>query len=85
MDWYDHYTAIESFLEGLVFWVKSLPTWGMASVISIFSGLSSRLGVIADIACGVVVWNVFGMGWGIFFFGASIICWLVAIGLAAID
>lgn len=85
MDWLDHYTAIESFLKGLVFWVKSLPNWGMASVIAIFSGISSRLGIIADIACGIIVWNVFGMPWGLFFFGVSLICWLIAIGLAVID
>jgi len=77
--------SIDIFLNGLVFWIQALPTWGMVVVMLILSGISSKLGVLANIACGILVWNVFGMPWGLLFLGASAICWLVVIGIAWIE
>jgi hypothetical protein len=57
MDWVDHYKSIEAFLEGLVFWIQMLSTFGKAIVILIFSGISSKLGFLAGIGC----WFWFGV------------------------
>lgn len=80
MDW-----LIGSIFTGFVFWVKSLPHWGIALIIVGFGVISSNFGPVIEIACGIIIWNVFGMGWGLFFFGVSALFFIIPLALVALN
>jgi hypothetical protein len=84
METFEYYLAIEHFFSGLILWIRDLPTWGMIVFMILFSSVSSKFGILANIACGVLTWNLFGQTWGLLFLGAGAILLIIGFIIAAV-